>query len=180
MPGEDNGSNEPPLRVDNPLWTFSLRVYATPGVEAECLALQDRRGADVNLVLACAWIGAERGLSLGRGEVERLREGASRWHEAAVRPLRAARRAVKPLPEMAHGKVRSFRGRLAAVELEAERIEQALLFEAAERLAPALPRGEPAAALAHNLGLLLGPDIAAEGCPALVAAALGQALTAMR
>lgn len=165
---------EPSLRLDSPLWTFSLRVYATPGVEAECLALQDRHGADVNLVLACAWLGTERGLTLRREDLEALSTQAARWHDAAVRPLRTARRSVKPLPEMAHAKVRSFRGQVAAVELEAERIEQALIFAAAERLAPALARGEPDAALRHNLGLLLGSDVVASGCRALVAAALGR------
>ncbi len=162
-----------PLRLDNPLWTFSLRVYAAPGVEAECLTLQDRHGADVNLVLACAWLGAERGLSLGQDDLEALRAQAERWHEAAVRSLRTARRSVKSLPEMVLAEVRSFRGRLATIELEAERIEQALLFAAAERIAAKAESHGPEAALRHNLGLLLGPDVAAE-CPALVSAALGE------
>jgi hypothetical protein len=32
--------NAPVLRCDNPFWTFSLAVYAQPGVAAECLALR--------------------------------------------------------------------------------------------------------------------------------------------
>ena len=38
-------------------WSFSLTVYGRPGVEAACLELQDRFGADVNLALYCLWIG---------------------------------------------------------------------------------------------------------------------------
>ena len=40
------------------LWDFSLRVYRAPGVSDWCLALQDGHGADVNILLWAAWLGA--------------------------------------------------------------------------------------------------------------------------
>lgn len=41
------------------LWNFALHLYARPGVEAACLALQDE-GADVCLLLCGAWLEAGR------------------------------------------------------------------------------------------------------------------------
>ena len=43
----------------NPFWRFSLRTYRAPGVQEACLALQDRCGADVNLLLFCGWTGRD-------------------------------------------------------------------------------------------------------------------------
>ena len=46
------------FRFENhPFWDFSLRVYGSDGVPAACIALQERRGIDVNLLLFSAWIG---------------------------------------------------------------------------------------------------------------------------
>ena len=42
-------------------WDFSVRTYGVPGVSQACLALQDERGVDVNMLLYCIWIGATRG-----------------------------------------------------------------------------------------------------------------------
>lgn len=42
-------------------WNFSVRTYRTEGVPAACLSLQDERGADVNVLLYCMWLGATRG-----------------------------------------------------------------------------------------------------------------------
>ena len=38
-------------------WAFSLEFYARPGVAEACLALQDRHGLDVNILLLCCWLG---------------------------------------------------------------------------------------------------------------------------
>lgn len=48
------------LQRENEFWQFSLAVYAAPGVEAECLALQEALGIDVNLLLFFVWLGASR------------------------------------------------------------------------------------------------------------------------
>ena len=39
------------------LWDFAVRLYAEPGVGEACLALQDRFGVDVPLLLWAAWLG---------------------------------------------------------------------------------------------------------------------------
>ena len=48
---------------DGRFWAFSLEVYGRPGVAPACLALQDRHGLDVNLLLFCCWA-ASQGVTL--------------------------------------------------------------------------------------------------------------------
>ncbi|MEE8173357.1 MAG: TIGR02444 family protein, partial [Alphaproteobacteria bacterium] len=79
---------------DHPLWDFSLDVYARPGVEPACLALQDDHGADINVLLAAVWAGT-RGVRLTAADLDRLLDTAADWHTMVVRPLRAVRRDLK-------------------------------------------------------------------------------------
>lgn len=58
-----------------------------------------------------------------------------RWHESVVRPLRAVRQTMKPMPDMADDAVKALRKEVAAAELRAEQIEQAKLFETADTIA---------------------------------------------
>ena len=51
------GSRDGELQYDNEFWRFSLAIYKPPDVAAECLALQEAVGLDVNLLLFCAWLG---------------------------------------------------------------------------------------------------------------------------
>src|SRR5262245_56379871 len=117
----------PGTNYDNSFWRFSLDVYAAPGVEAECLALQATHDVDVNLLLFCAWAGAQERWRLGAADVDRLSEAVRAWRETVVKPLRSARRAIKTLRPQ-NTAARNLRSRIAADELEAERIEQAMLF----------------------------------------------------
>jgi uncharacterized protein (TIGR02444 family) len=99
-------------------WRWSLASY--PKVERALLDLQDRFGADVNLVLFCAWIGRLTPEALENAE------GVVRpWREGVVEPLRRLRRQLKERPEAA-----DLRDRVKAAELEAERLAQRLLVEA--------------------------------------------------
>src|SRR5262249_29851992 len=100
------------------LWQFSLALYARPGVPEACLALQDRHGVDVNLVLACLWAAASGRGALDRARIAALRADSEPWQRDVVAPLRAVRRRLKDGPGPA------FRERLKALELEAERLEQ--------------------------------------------------------
>jgi uncharacterized protein (TIGR02444 family) len=137
-------------RDAQPLWQFSLAVYAMPGVQAECLTLQDTHGIDVNVLLYCAWVGACGCRRLAAEDIGRAREAVAAWHSDVVLPLRSARKNAKRLDERA----RAARDAIAEAELAAERVEQDLLFGLA---APANPANS---ALAHecvrcNIGLLL-------------------------
>lgn len=139
--------------TDNPLWDFSLALYARPGVAAACLELQDRRGLDVNVLLFAAWAGAACGVRLSAEELSRIDGTVSTWRNEVVRPLRAVRRRVK-------GEDAALYERLKASELAAERIQQGRLF-AASGLTPLSDGARDAAAAAANLRLLVPQDDAA-------------------
>jgi uncharacterized protein (TIGR02444 family) len=136
MIGKASGDRmaEAPLQLDNPFWRFSLAVYAAPGVEEECVALQQTHGIDVNVLLLCAWVGAERRLTLTEKNLELIMGETKTWHQTVVVPMRTVRQGLKMLPQIAETAVQDLRKGVAASELCAEQIEQALLFRAAQDL----------------------------------------------
>ncbi len=145
----------------NPFWDFSLSVYDRSDVAAACLALQDRRGVDVNMMLCCAWAGG-RGQTLSAADLARLITVARPWQTEVVAPLRAVRRHLKAAapefaPESAPGPaIDQLRARLKDAELAAEAVEQRMLFDA---LAGTAARGTPAVAGANMVAYLEILDI---------------------
>jgi uncharacterized protein (TIGR02444 family) len=120
---------DPAVWPDNPFWTFSLRLYARPGVAAACLGLQDRHGLDVNVLLYCVWLGAERGVRVSEADAAQIAARAASWHDAIVRPLRALRVAMKTRQHGAPLTLSdALRNDIKRAELDAERIEQQILF----------------------------------------------------
>ncbi len=173
MPGNDPWPS-------SAFWDFSLEVYGLPGVADACLALQDRQGADVNLLLLACWL-AGRGRRLDAALAARLRAAASEHQDPIVRPLRGARRALKARVATADSllarPLEALRQTVAAAELEAERVEQLAL----ERLAQEAPTSGGAAGerlAAINLQLLTGLAVGDHAeLPAVIAAALGRSGT---
>jgi uncharacterized protein (TIGR02444 family) len=114
-------------------WTWALEAYARPGAAQACLELQDRHGQNIPYLLWAAWAASE-GRPLDRATLEAGAGLAARWEAAAVGPLRAARRAMKPeVPGMADLAREALRAEVKALELQAEQ----LLIEALEALPPA-------------------------------------------
>ena len=115
------------LALEHPFWRFSLAVYRDKDVQAECLDLQERLGADVNVLLFCAYVGAAESLALGPADLADAAERVRAWHMQAVQPLRAARRSLKPWTEgdsaLAHesGLVRR---QAQGLEIRTEQLEQ--------------------------------------------------------
>ncbi len=85
------------LVLDNPFWRFSLATYSTPEISAECLALQESFGINVNLLLFCAWLGTEHQIRLTQTELDAVSEKVRDWQEHVIGPLRSARRALKTI-----------------------------------------------------------------------------------
>ncbi|WP_372398859.1 TIGR02444 family protein [Azospirillum sp. HJ39] len=140
----------------NPFWDFSLAVYGRPGVPAACLALQDRRGVDVNLLLFAAWAGLECAAGLSGDALSRIDSAVSGWRDEVVLPLRALRRRAKAEDD-------AFYRRMKAAELEAERVQQDRLFAAATVAGLAPRPGGGMALAAANMALLVpGGDPALE------------------
>ncbi len=120
----------PDLILENDFWEFSVATYSAPGVADECIALQDRFGVDVNIVLFSAWLGWSRKVRLMPQDVETIDSIVASWREGVVKPLRAARRSIAANSQYAFGELRT---QIKCIELEAERIEQAMLFAYAKR-----------------------------------------------
>lgn len=113
---------------DNPFWDHSLQVYGGEGVSAACIALQDRHGLDVNLILYCLWIGQDGGGVLEEADFDRLIAASGGWNADVICRLRAARLAIKAGFEDLPGELRdSFRKRILQIEIDGERAEQLLL-----------------------------------------------------
>lgn len=105
-------------------WEFSLSVYDRAG--DSFLKLQDRFGFDVNLLLFCCWRGAI-GRALDEAELIRTIEATAAWRANVVEPLRATRRWLK-IGDHPDG-VEDLRGRVLELELEGERLLQALIIK---------------------------------------------------
>ena len=158
------------MQLDNPFWQFSLAVHSGPGVDAECLALQDTHGIDVDVLLFCAWVGTQ-GIVLTADNMAAIEALVRPWRDTAIAPLRAARRGIKTLPEMADAAVAALRKDVAALELRAEQIEHAMLYGMAPALGSATTAAEEA--MRRNVSALgRSKSVPALAAPRLVDAAL--------
>lgn len=99
------------------LKAFSLRIYDAEGVREALLDLQDTAGCDVTLVLWSCWLAA-----MGRvpgDDLQTALDWGRDWGDTVTRPLRAARRAIKPHAE-ADDDIAVLRQRVKSIELETE------------------------------------------------------------
>jgi uncharacterized protein (TIGR02444 family) len=134
------------------LWRFSLALYARPGVAEALIALQDRAGCDVNLVLFALWLGATRGHCLARAELATAETAIAPIEHDIVGPVRQLRRDLKSEPA---ADLQDLRRRLLALELAAERRVQDRL---AATVSASLPDADRRAAAEANLALALGAE----------------------
>jgi uncharacterized protein (TIGR02444 family) len=156
-------------------WRFSLALYARPGVADALIAIQDRAGTDVNLLLFGLWLGVTRGRLLAAADLAAAEAAIAPLRDAAVAPLRQLRRQLK---HAADGDLQALRRGIAGLELAAERRVQHRLAgsppaaTSGERH-PA-PEGNRLAAAEANLALTLG-----ENARSPEAGAICQALAAL-
>ena len=135
----------------SPFWRFSLQFYDQPAVADACIALQDRAGIDVDLLLFLFWQ-ATRQRALSPAEIAALDASVGAWRDATVVPLRAVRRALKTLPTLVEADAaEAFRNRIKAVELEAERLQQEAMYALAQ--SPPLGRDHPSPAEAARVNI---------------------------
>ena len=131
-------------------WRFSLAFYARPGVAEALIALQDRAGCDVNLILFALWRGMAHGHRLDHDELSAAETATTPLRRDIIEPLRRLRRGLKADNDP---DIQALRRRIGALELAAERRAQSRL--AATIVEPAADRDRNAAAQA-NLALSLG------------------------
>jgi uncharacterized protein (TIGR02444 family) len=99
-------------------WAWSLAKY--PEVETLALRLQEEHGADVNILLFCAFVGRVSAETLEAAE-----RAVAPWRREVLEPLRRARRAAKGT---------SLHESLKTVELAAEQLAQQRISYAAGEL----------------------------------------------
>jgi uncharacterized protein (TIGR02444 family) len=164
--------------LDSPFWAFSVAVYAADGVAEECLRLQERLGLDVNLLLFAAYMGAAEGMRLAKADIASAHGAVADWHDEVVRPIRAARQALKAPAAATDDTLQlaaaSLRLNVKRAELDAEKIEQALLWQWSRAHLPDLQHdgGALAANLREVLALFGDADAPS---PHLIAASIAYA-----
>lgn len=133
-------------------WRFSLAFYARPGIPDALIALQDRAGLDVNLMLFALWRGAMHGQGLQASELRAAAAAIAPLRREIVGPLRELRRRLKPVGD---ADIQALRRRVLGLELAAERAVQSRL---AALPAAAQSEGRRCAAAKDNLLLYLGAE----------------------
>lgn len=139
---------------------FARGVYARPGIRALCLRLQDEYDVDVVLLLMCCWHGCYHGV-LSETAIAQASAFSGHWREQLVRPLRQARRWLKPHPADSVGipgeDQEILRERIKALELEAEfmqlRALAGLVPAPPADIGPPPPASDAPAAIRENLAL---------------------------
>jgi uncharacterized protein (TIGR02444 family) len=133
-------------------WRFSLAFYARPGVAEALIALQDRAGLDVNLMLFALWCGAAYGHRLDAAALRATEAAITPLRDEVIVPLRGLRRRLKPAQD---ADVQALRRRIGVLELAAERAAQARL---ADTVIGSMESDDRRAAADANLALYLGGE----------------------
>lgn len=119
---------------EHPFWDFSLGVYMAEGVGQACIALQDRHGVDVNVLLFCCWLGASgRGAASPR-DLESTLAAVAVWNREVVCGVRAVRQRLKGgVPPAPVELSEPLRRRIAKIEVDLEHVEQLMLASSVDR-----------------------------------------------
>ena len=134
---------------------FAVRMYRCEGVHEACLALRDERGADVNVLLFCCWMGATRG-EFEIETLDKVLKFSHAWADRVVRPLRSVRSWMKNEgcldPDIPVERCMSLRERIKKVELEAEQMQE-IVMESLVKTIPEATLGVTSQARAAMLNL---------------------------
>jgi len=102
---------------------YAFRIY--PEVADTCMALQDRHGCDVCMLLFCCWAGSV-GAGPGTGAMRAASELSRHWSIGVVQPLRLARRSLAiaaPGDGVDQGACNALARQIAELELTAETMQ---------------------------------------------------------
>jgi uncharacterized protein (TIGR02444 family) len=144
---------------DEAFWRFSLAFYERPGVADALIALQDRDGFDVNLVLFALWFGMSGRGPLGGDALAAAEQVAGTLRSEIVEPLRRLRRKLRRHPD---GDVQRLREGVKALEIAGEKlIQERLARLGGSGCAKICAAGRRAAAHA-NLAFYLGKKYRSE------------------
>jgi uncharacterized protein (TIGR02444 family) len=133
------------------------------------------------VLLFCAFAGAAHGAVLSERAMREAADIVGVWQQDVVGMLRAARRALKPFatePRLFNAPAAALRSRVKELELDAERIEQAMLERWAAARIGSLPRARPTDAVADNIRTLLAMSAQKPEPPTLPRHLIAAALSA--
>jgi uncharacterized protein (TIGR02444 family) len=163
------------------LWDYAVDLYGRTGVRDACLDLQDRLGLDVDLLLFAVWSAMVIKAQLDADAFRECIQLTEDWRENVVKPLRGLRRTTRQgVAGADDADAGQIADQLQAVELEAERVELAMLEQWGRGHGTTGPCENPGAAAASNLvGYLAAAGVqtrdAADGMRTLLAAAVSLA-----
>jgi uncharacterized protein (TIGR02444 family) len=110
-------------------WTFSLDFYGKQNVAKACLSLQDRRDADVNLLLLAAYL-ASKGHVLDDTHLSIADGMTAGWRAAVLQQLRQVRRRLpKFAEEVPEDDRKNVKDKILEAELAAEQVAHRLIFK---------------------------------------------------
>lgn len=133
------------LPLETPLWRFSLSIWKLPDAQSPLLYLQDEYGLKVNRLLFCCWLGFEkRELLADKLESDPL---LAQWSNQTVAPLRSIRKQLKQVAPH-HPQLKAT---VQSAELQAEQVEQALLFNKTDLFSQPSMQGKTLQTLSYNL-----------------------------
>lgn len=133
------------LSLETPFWAFSLSLWKNQSAQNALLSLQNDLDLVVNRLLFCSWLGFERRELLTDAMFKHAL--LSQWHKQSVAPLRAARMAIKICAPAQMQLIKT----IQSAELQAEQIEQALLFQSVDQLSQASTKRNTLETLSFNL-----------------------------
>jgi len=133
-------------------WEFSVHTYGLSGVSDACLTLQNRYGADVNMLLYCCWAGRVFG-KLDDESFQRASRFSRSWASNVVSPMRSVRTWMKldsierkSVPPSMHAELRN---KVKSIELEAEKLQQRVLESSLPKIPDGQVRNQPDCAAAN-------------------------------
>ena len=150
-------------------WRFSLNFYELPAVAQALLALQDRDGLDINLILFALWFGISGRGRLDSGALTAADRAIGKIRTEIVEPLRSLRRKLKEHPDR---DVQRLREGIKALELEGEKLVQTRLARFAGSALGKISTEDCRVAAVANLSLYLGPEKAASAEAAMLRGAI--------
>lgn len=110
---------------DHPLWDYACALYGRDGVSGALIAMQDRHGLDVNVLLLCIWAGRSGRGVLSDAELDHVLAVSAGWNPEIVCGLRDLRIRLRDGVERVPRDLSdALRKRILAVEIEAEHVEQ--------------------------------------------------------
>ena len=118
---------------NNPFWDFSVDFYGREGVQERLIRLQESLKIDINVMLYCYWAAYIGEPILTESQIENAVMRVKVWQKETVLPLREVRNKLKQYSCMDYSVwFDEVRNKVIAAELEAERLEQLILYNQQE------------------------------------------------